>query len=39
MDDFVAGEIIINPKSVEISNLRQKYEQLDFFHAARKCLI
>ena len=40
LDELVAGEITIDPKSVEITNLRQKYQQLKFFfHAARKYLI
>ena len=31
LDELVAGEITIDPKSVEITNLRQKYQQLKFF--------
>jgi hypothetical protein len=35
LDELVAGEITIDPKSVEITNLRQKYQQLNFFFMQR----
>ncbi|XP_045027546.1 uncharacterized protein LOC116935144 isoform X2 [Daphnia magna] len=35
LHDLVAGEITIDPKSVEITNLRQKYQQLKFFFMQR----